>query len=535
MHKKRKKGASFLKKGISFAMGALMLACTVLGFSGCVSQEPDEYPDKEALKIAIVNYYDSDKDVEFNQAVVNEINTYLDNMGCEYKVEFSGIQLSDENFRDSDAYKKLKEADIVYAAPYSTVGDNKATLIDLLNALIDDGYAANLSESLDSGLKDAAAVLENYGFEFGDEVYSLPLNVQIPVSAGIKIEKELLDKSGFEPRALESFEDCAELFEKLYKANENDAFLFVDQSASTVGYVEVGYKTTKPAVMDYMRDYMFISASTAIDLKTGEAVNVYEEEKARDYIKTMYSYSDKGYTTGTSKDAQATFDIAVYPEPYMEKSGSDDEEDSYYYVLPIGDMISSYSKEKPTSGVCISANTQHMDWAERFINLVYSDEDFKRIIMFGDKDMTVETYLTYLEDHPRKGLNPTYAVPFMEMDEDLNNIYNYTDIEGNTITMEEIYFAAKEQAPESKFCIDAVDFQSLEDEIMAVDEKMKGILKDQPYIFANDGILSESDETTGESFINNETIDAGLDELSRQLSEAGGTTITDEINRQLGY
>lgn len=117
----------------------------------------------------------------------------------------------------------------------------------------------------------------------------------------------------------------------------------------------------------------------------------------------------------------------------------------------------------------------------------------------------------------------------------MNNIYNYTDIDGNTLTMKEIYSAAKEQAPESMFCIDAVDFQSLEDEIMAVDDKMEEILKDQPYIFANDGILSKSDETTGESFINNETIDAGLDELSRQLSEAGGTTITDEINRQLGY
>lgn len=535
MLKRRKKRKTLFKKGISLALGALMLTGTALCFSGCVSQEPDKYPDKEALNIAIVNYYDSDKDVEFNQAVVNKINEYIDSLGGEYKVVFTGVQVSDENLKDSSAYQKIKEADIVYASPYSSVGDNKATLVDVLNTLIDDGYAMNLSESLDKGLKDAAEVLEKYGYEFGEEVYSLPLNVQIPVSAGIKIEKELLDKSGFEPRALESFEDCAELFEKLYIANENDEFLFVDQSASTVGYIEVGYKTTKPAVMDYMREYMFISASTAIDLETGRAVNVYDEEKIRDYIKTMYSYSEKGYTTGTSKDAQAMFDIAVYPEPYMEKSGSDDEENSYYYVLPIGDMISSYSKEKPITGVCISSDTQHKEWAEQFVNLVYSDDEFKRIVMFGDSEMTVEKYLKYIEDHPRKGLNPTYAVPFMEMDEDLNNSYNYTDLEGNTLTMEEIYSVVREQAPESKFCIDDVDFSSLENEIMAVNDKMEEILSDQPYIFANDGILAETDESTYESFINDETIDAGLDMISRQLAEAGGTAITDEINRQLGY
>lgn len=534
MHRKRKKKASFFKKVISLSLGALVLMGAMVGLTGCVSQEPDEYPDKEALKITIVNYYDSDKDVEFNQAVVNEINTYLDNLGCDYKVEFSGVQISDENFRDSDAYNKLKEADIVYAAPYSTVGDEKAVLVDVLNGFIDDGYAMNLSESLGAGMQDAAAVLENYGFEFGDQVYSLPMKVQIPVSAGIKIEKDLLDKSGFEPRALESFEDCAELFEKLYKANENDAFLFVDQSASTVGYVEVGYKTTKPAIMDYLRDYMFISASTAIDLETGKAVNVYDEEKVRDYIKTMYSYSEKGYTTGTSKDGQAMFDIAVYPEPYMEKSGSDDQE-TYYYVLPIGDMISSYSKERSDVGVCISANTQHQDWAEEFLNLVYSDEDFRRIVMFGDTEMNVTDYLKYIEDHPRKGLNPTYAVPFTELDEDLNNIYNYTDLEGNTLTMKEIYFTAKEKAPESKFCVDDVDFESLEKEITAVNDKMEEILRNQPYIFANDGILSQTDVITEESYIDDETIDEGLNSLSKDLADAGGTTITDSINKQLGY
>ena len=532
MHKGIKKRKTFFKKVFSLTMGLFLSVCSAAGLTGCAAQEPDKYPDKEALKIAIVNFYDSDNSVEFNQAVVNKVNEYLDNMNCEYKVEFSGITIKDENFKESDAYQNLKNADIVYATPSYVTKDDKVQMIDVLNALVEDGYAQKLDESLGEGLSQAASVIENYGFQLEEDVYSLPLNVQIPVSAGIKIEKELFEKSGFEPRALESFEDCEELFEKLSKADEERAFLFVDQSASTVGYIEIGYKTTKPAIMDYMKDYMFVSASTAIDLKTGKAVDVYDCEEISNYLKTMYSYSEKGYTTGTSKDSRAMFDIAVYPEPYMEKNGSDDE-DSYYYVLPIGEMISGYTRETPVTGVCISSKTSHQDWAEEFLNLVYSNRDFRKTVMFGNTDMNVEEYLAYIEKNPRKGLNPTYSVPFTEMDEDLNNIYNYTDLEGNTLTMEEIYRAATEQAPDSMFCIDDVDFKSLEEMILTVDKKMEEILRDMPYIFADGGVLSETDPSTEETYINEDTIEKGLDSISKQMEESGGTKITESINKQL--
>lgn len=531
MHRKRRKGGSPLKKALSLGMTAVMLAGSALGLGGCSSQEPDKYPDKEALTVAIVNYFDSDKEVEYNQAVVNKINDYLDNLGCEFKVKFTGVNFKDQNFTESEQYEKLKESDIIYACPNSEVKDDKAYYIDVLNALIDDGFAMELNDSLQNGLKDAADVIESYDIDLGEEIYSLPLTVQIPVSTGIKIEKKLFEDSKFEPRALESFEDCAELLEKLYKADNENAFLFVDQSASTVGYLEVGYKTTKPAVMDYFRDYMFVSASTAIDMKTGEAVNVYEEEEVIDYIKTMFSYSEKGYTTGTAKEGRAMFGVAVYPEPYFEKG---DDEDSGYYVLPIGDVIANYDKERPDTGVCISAETQHKDWAEMFLNLVYSDGDFKRVVMFGDKNTNITEYLKYIEDNPKNGFNPTYAVPFMEMDGDLSNVYNYTDLEGNEITMKEIYSKAKELAPESTFVIDDVDFQSLEKEIKAVNDEMVEILRDMPYIFAYGGVLSQTNELTDETYINNETIDIGLDEISQKLSEAGGADLTEEINRQLG-
>lgn len=533
MHGKRKKGKAFLKRMLSLGMGAIMLAGSAIGLSGCSSQEPDKYPDKEALTVAIVNYFDTDKEVEYNQAVVNKINDYLDQQGYEFKVEFTGTRFKDQNFRDSEQYKKLKEADIVYACPASEVKDDKAYYIDVLNALIDDGFAMKLDECLENGLKDAADVIKGYEIDLGEDIYSLPLTVEIPVGAGIKIEKKLFEESKFEPRVLEDFDDCAELLAKLYEADDENAFLFVDQSASTVGYVEVGYKTTKPAVMDYLRDYMFISASTAINLETGEAVNVYEEEEVRDYIKTMFSYSEKGYTTGTAKEGRAMFGIAVYPEPYIEKGDTDDE-DSGYYVLPIGNTIANYEKESPDTGVCISAETEHSDWAEIFLNLVYSDEDFKRIVMFGDKDTNITEYLEYIEKNPKNGFNPTYAVPFMAMDGDLSNLYNYTDLDGNEITMKEIYAKAKEQAPEAAFAIDSVDFQALESEIKAVNDEMVEILKDMPYIFAYGGVLSETDEVTGETYINDETIDAGLDNISQRLSEAGGADLTDEINRQLG-
>lgn len=534
MHRKNKKGSSLLKKVLSLGMGAVMIAGSAIGLGGCSSQEPDKYPDKEAITVAIVNYFDSDKEVEFNQSVVNKVNEYLDNLGCEFKVEFTGIRFSDPNFKDSQQYEKLKEADIVYACPSSQLKDDKAYMIDVLNALIDDGYAMKLNDSLQDGLKDVAGVIEGYDIDLGEEVYSLPLTVEVPVSVGIKIEKELFEKSEFEPRALESFEDCAELLARLYEADDENAFLFVDQSASTVGYVEVGYKTTKPAIMDYLRNYMFISASTAINLETGEAVNVYEEEEVRNYIKTMFSYSDKGYTTGTAKEGRAMFGIAVYPEPYFEKDSSGDE-DSGYYVLPIGNVISNYTKERPDKGVCISADTDHRDWAEKFINLVYSDNDFKRVVMFGDKDTNITAYLKYIEDNPKNGFNPTYAVPFMEMDKELSNIYNYTDMDGNEITMTEIYERAKELAPESKFTIDDVDFEALENEIKAVNDEMENILRDMPYIFAYGGVLSQTNELTEETYINDETIDIGLDEISKKLAEAGGADLTDEINRQLGF
>lgn len=533
MQMKRKRGGSLTKKWLSFVMGAVMLTGSVLGFSGCSSQEPDKYPDKEAITVAIVNYFDSDKEVEYNQSVVNKINEYLENQGYEFKVEFTGIKFSDQNFKESEQYKKLKDADIVYACPSSVVDNDKAYYIDVLNALIEDGSVMKLNDSLDDGLKDAAAVIEGYDIDLGEEVYSLPLSVQIPVRAGIKIEKKLFEDSKFEPRVLEDFEDCAELFEKLYKADDENAFLFVDQSASTVGYVEVGYKTTKPAVMDCFRKYMFISASTAINLETGEAVNVYEQEDVRDYIKTMFSYSEKGYTTGTAKEGRAMFGIAVYPEPYIEQGDTDDE-DSGYYVLPIGDTIANYEKENPDTGVCILANSVHKDWAEKFLNLIYSDEDFKRVVMFGDKDTNVTDYLKYIESNPKNGFNPTYAVPFIEMDEELSNLYNYTDIEGNKITMKDIYTKAKELAPESKFIIDRVDFQSLEKEITAVNDEMENIMHDMPYIFAYGGVLSQTDEVTNESYINEETIDMGLDEICEKLAKAGGEDLTNEINRQLG-
>ena len=327
------------------------------------------------------------------------------------------------------------------------------------------------------------------------------------------------------------------VFEKIYKANGNQPFLYLGYegyTTATISNPDVREVLPGSLVDAIHYSQQGIGLSFGIDLSSGtpKVVNKLATDNARRFHEAIICYKNAGYTSSQGKYAQII---------YSEFAGAENHLFRGRICIPVTDSVfdSGYFCYQ-MSGV--AAVTQHKEAAVSLLNLIAEDEEFRHQLLFGkegrDYTLTDGKYAAV-----KRGDGAYYNMEFLSMYSAFDRVKENTE--------QPIKYEGKTKLETYLECMDSVsvcyypivfDYSGLEAEVeeyarlygdycwyltnTEVSKDENG--EDLPYKKVRkkiDGVMHEKHIPIMNSELYGEMLQA--------LSDAGGEKIIAELQRQL--
>ena len=488
-------------------------------------ENPDNLPVLKWVCIA-------DGKQTWTEDAVHELNQMLKDRDMPYRIQFvmltGDVSLYTEWFARPEAQAVLQDADLIWA--WMTPENQREYLMPITEYVTGDAQPT---------LKNAVVHELNWtGTTVDGEIYGIQTHPLTANSHGWRLKPEVFTKYGLtEADFRRNYWEMDEIFEKIYKANGNEPFLYAGNGGySTENITRTGVRPTLPGALKEAIRYVHQNTGLTfgIDVSSGapKVVNKLETDTARRIQEAVLRYKDAGYTTTQKEKVQIYYSELIGTKAY-----------SYFdqYFIPVTDAVFDNNYDSYTvSGV--AAVSQHQVAAVSLLNLIAEDEEFRHHLLFGKegRDYTL-TDGNYMEI--KRGDGAYYNMEFLSMysvfDKVMENYVWPICYEGKTNL--ETYLECMDSVT---FCYYPIifDYSGLETEV----EKYAKVLGDYCQYLTNNVVDEDEDGNklpyrTHKKVINGVEHEKRIprmdreayDKMLQELSDAGGEKIIAELQRQL--
>jgi putative aldouronate transport system substrate-binding protein len=264
---------------------------------------------------------------------------------------------------------------------------NSGENYDLCFTTADDLYLQNVKKNafapLDDLLKtDGQGILDQMdsrfwtGVKVNDKIYAVPTDKEIAAPYYYVYNKELVEKYKMDISKIDSLDQLEPLFKTIKEKEPSwTPYLCWQNLLMPVGYA-FPISQGIPAVIDEHS-------------QSGKILNLYDEQKTVDTIKTMRKYFLAGYINKDAATAQQTGD----PKSFFTMNLAGPDADSAFsvgsaypkvsHLVETPPMITTYSAQGAM--VAISSGSKNKDAAMKFVNLCHTDKDLIDLLYHGIK------------------------------------------------------------------------------------------------------------------------------------------------------
>jgi len=248
---------------------------------------------------------------------------------------------------------------------------NKGAYAELTEEVLNT-YAPEFMAQINPGAWEACSI--------NGKIYGAPIEQIYVRQTGLRFATDLTDKYGFDYTAVKTFEDLDDYLATI-KENEPEAVPFMGASA----------------ILDYAFSYMGFDAIAGngvpgvvyFDAETPVVVNQYASEEFMEVCKKMREWNLAGYfpadiITGSDSVGQQTV-RAVDLDPAYKPGGTVAESQLRGYAISeigIGNAALTTGSVQATM-TAVSANSENVERAVAFINLLNTDEDVLNLLCHG--------------------------------------------------------------------------------------------------------------------------------------------------------
>ena len=323
----------------------------------------------------------------WNEAAATELNQMLADRNMPFRLQF--VLLTADQWMENtlvwfdcpEAIAALEDADLIYA------GMNAAAMVQHLSPITE--YVTGTAEP---SLKNAVAHEYNWLSGTVDgQIYGYNTTPAVARSTGWYIDSALLKAAGLKAEDLQrDFWDMDDILAKLYKANGNEPFLFLQTKGIGKG---LNIFNNNPPTLNIKsitnllpRDYEKLVGFFAVDYsqETPAVVNWLETETAHKAMETVLRYAAAGYIISSHED--------VIRMSYTAPNGEDiyNEKDGFVCIPATKAYFAGTAPKGFVSGV--AAVSRHKAEAISLLNLIAEDEAFRMQLFYGKegRDYTVE-------------------------------------------------------------------------------------------------------------------------------------------------
>ena len=315
----------------------------------------------------------------WNEQAVLELNQMLADRNMPFRVQFVMLTIdqympnTQDWFAVPDAQEALKDADLIYA------GMNEDTITAYLTPITE--YVTGTAQP---SLKNAVPHERSWlAGTVGTEIYGYGTLVYRPFSSGWQIDSALLQAAGLTPEELQrDFWEMDDVFAKLYAANGNRPFLFLDRTGTGGGLEihgdNVAFLTIDPIDALLPAGYRLDGSFFAVDYtaETPAVVNYLETAATQKLLEAAARYIAVGYTTEDTDDALLSYGDIYEDAIYM------DAQDNGKIYIPVTDAYFTHAApEGFITGV--AAVSQHKEAAVSLLSLIAEDEAFRMQLFYG--------------------------------------------------------------------------------------------------------------------------------------------------------
>ncbi len=321
------------------------------------------------------------KDRRWSSAAVEELNQMLSDRNASFRVQFQ-IVASESSANDWFARQGIEQliegADLIYG--YATQQDLPNWFAPISQYVTGD---AKLS------LTNAVAHEINWrSTTFGGEIYGIPTEPEQALGNGWWIDTAFMEKCGLTAEDFSrNFWEMDEIFEIMYKQNNNKPFLYYDGDGYETQPTKHGILTGLPLggiadAIDYT-NYQTIGASFGIDLSADKpvVVDMLATDITRNIQQAFLRYRTAGYVTNKQELNKIQYFWTRGSEPYYYDSKT---------LVPVSETMILGSEWNYVTG--ISKDSQYPEEAAALLQLIAEDEEFRMQLLYGKegRDYKVE-------------------------------------------------------------------------------------------------------------------------------------------------
>lgn len=462
---------------------------------------PGSVRAEEAYEIMIQNIVDGTyyEDTSLVEEAINEIT--LPAINCTVKIE--NVYIDDCLSRNQYKFQHGEKMDLVCSINLNAIMNwiSGSYLIPLDNLL--DEYGEDLYLLLKDDL-EAMRIREN--------IYTIPMKVCHARSGGIIYNKEMAEEYNILVPSKISLEELNTLFAEV-KAKIPGVYA-TTQGIGVVSLVNYFYTLETFG-------YSYCGSGVILDESGTEIQNFYETELCREYYRMLRTWVEAGYMTDDTMTAgriqqdymnqQEIFCLPVYYEP----STLSREQSNYSFQIGVSQITEAADTTSSLWDSCwgISCTSQNPAKVMQFLNLLYTNSDIANLLNYGIEDI-----------HYRK-LSDHIIAPVTSHNELTSSGYKSRfSVFGN---LPELYF----WTPATESCgEECIDFQNSASRFDTLGYTFD-IKPVQLAFTAVSDILAKYLPPLECGMV--EDVDSAIDQLSRELKQAGIDQVLSENQIQL--
>ena len=269
-----------------------------------------------------------------------------------------------------------------------TMAEKQGIIIDVASKIAGDFTYQKLDELLPlygQDILEIATEQEIENTKQNGHLYTLPSKADYAASAGIAMRKDILEKYEIDPNSIATLEDVDNLFAFLC---EREPDLIMTSPLWTQSGFLLRYRffdSIPNSIFDFTRE-------------DGELVNFYETEQYRSWISMFRKWYEQGYLPEElplqnikgSEMVKAgklfSYFCACKPGIEWEEGVSSGQE---MVIVPLLETYITNASVR-ISPWGITQECRHPKEAMKFLNLLYSDDEFVNLLIYGIEDIHYE-------------------------------------------------------------------------------------------------------------------------------------------------
>ncbi len=333
----------------------------------------------------------------WNETAAVELNQMLSDRNMPFRVQFALLTMDQwlleysDWFSRPEAQKELADADLIYGRMRAS---DMQKYLQPITEYIHSSAEISLENAVPHAYNWLAATVSN-------AVYGIPTGLNLPCAGAWQMKPDFLEKYGLTEEAFSgNFWEMDNLFEEIYKKNNETPFLFISHDTITAvsnSYTGITESWAPGAFNDIMAPfYNEIGACFAIDYTSDTPVvaNILKTDIAYQIRNAFARYKTAGYIIDEELLANndPKIDIEALKELSYCTACSDSTHTNSYgnLIVPNTRMLfQSTLPGGPISG--IAAISQYKAEALSLLNLIAEDEEFRMQLFYGKegRDYTI--------------------------------------------------------------------------------------------------------------------------------------------------